>query len=244
MKLNIDLIRDDGGTQPRASINLEAVTEYAEAMRVGAVFPPVVVFYDGSEYWLADGFHRLDATIRAGLAEIEAEVKQGTQRDAILYSCGANASHGMRRTNEDKRRAVMRMLEDAEWSTWSNYVIAEKCAVSEITVRRHRDEILTTTMSQLEPSERTYITKHGTITTMNVSNIGSRPESPAMNITQFQSITETTTGGGYAVEQKSTVTTNHFLRGKMYATIEEYFMTLDDATVLRERDALVAWLTA
>lgn len=49
-------------------------------------------------------------------------------RDAILYSCGANDRHGLRRTNEDKRRAVKKSLEDPEWSGWSSNKIAERFA--------------------------------------------------------------------------------------------------------------------
>jgi hypothetical protein len=35
------------------------------------------------------------------------------------------ATHGVRRTNEDKRRAVMKLLQDAKWSTGSNREIAK-----------------------------------------------------------------------------------------------------------------------
>jgi hypothetical protein len=30
-------------------------------------FPPVVVYFDGTDYWLADGFHRLAAWERIGV---------------------------------------------------------------------------------------------------------------------------------------------------------------------------------
>ena len=33
-------------------------------------------------------------------------VREGTRRDALRYSVSATASHGYRRTNHDKRRAV------------------------------------------------------------------------------------------------------------------------------------------
>ena len=36
----------------------------------GAVFPPVIVFYDGTSYWLADGFHRVGATESLGRTAI------------------------------------------------------------------------------------------------------------------------------------------------------------------------------
>ena len=51
-----------------------------------------------------------------GLAKISADVREGSRRDAILYAVGANASHGLKRTNRDKRNAVMVLLKDPEWS--------------------------------------------------------------------------------------------------------------------------------
>lgn len=43
-------------------------------------------------------------------------------------------AHGLRRSNEDKRRAVMTLLNDAEWVTWSDNAIAKACNVSPHTV--------------------------------------------------------------------------------------------------------------
>jgi hypothetical protein len=58
-----------------------------------------------------------------------AEVRRGLKRDAVLYSVGANATNGQRRTNEDKRRAVLTLLNDPEWGKWSNSEVARRCAV-------------------------------------------------------------------------------------------------------------------
>lgn len=132
-------IRTDGGTQPRAEISADLVAEYSEAMSAGAQFPPVVIYYDGSDYWLADGFHRLRALANLG-RPVLADIRQGTRRDAVLFSAGANATHGQRRTNADKRRAVLALLNDDEWQQWSNREIARRCAVSEFLVRGIRDE--------------------------------------------------------------------------------------------------------
>src|SRR4051794_21104679 len=111
--LAIDLIRGDGATQPRARIDPALVQKYAADMRRGDEFPPVVVFFDGTAHWLADGFHRREARRAAGHDDVAADIRQGTRRDAILHSVGANARHGWRRTNEDKRRAVLTLLDDA-----------------------------------------------------------------------------------------------------------------------------------
>lgn len=173
--MNLGKIRIDGGTQPRAELREDTITEYAEAMAGGALFPPVDVFYDGADYWLADGFHRWHAAKKLGLTDISAQVHQGTLRDAVLFSVSANAAHGMRRTNEDKRRAVMRLLEDLEWGRWSNREIAKRCAVSEYMVRAMRPD--TAIESQYE---RTFIhPKTGAPTTMNTANIGATQPEPA-----------------------------------------------------------------
>jgi hypothetical protein len=176
--LPLDGIRIDGGTQPRERIDESAVQEYAEAMDSGSEFPPVVVFFDGAEHWLADGFHRYHAHRRLLRDEIAVEVHEGTRRDAVLYSVGANATHGMRRTNQDKRRAVDTLLMDDEWSGWSDREIARRCGVSDRTVNRIRSEF-TASMSQLDdpaPTARTYTDKHGNVSEMNVENIGKRRE--------------------------------------------------------------------
>jgi len=136
--LDLPQIRGDGGTQPRAQIDLFVVDEYAQAMRDGAVFPPVIVFYDGQEYWLADGFHRLTAARNVGLAAIEASVKQGRRREALLFSVGANTQHGLRRTNADKRRAIETLLADEEWAKWSDRELARRAGVSNDFVSRLR----------------------------------------------------------------------------------------------------------
>lgn len=169
MQLPLSLIRTDGGTQPRATLNAVTVQEYAEALREGAAFPPVTVFHDGSAHWLADGFHRYHAHRLAERETIEADIRQGTHRDAILHSTSANAAHGLRRTNLDKRTAVMRLLEDEEWSQWSDTQIARHCGVSQPFVSNLRGNLITDLSEQ--PTRR-YVTKHGTEATMMVGNIG------------------------------------------------------------------------
>ena len=140
-QLPLSQIRRDGGTQPRAALDDETLADYTEAMKSGAQFPPVVVFYDGAAYWLADGFHRVNAAINAVLTTISAQVIPGSQRDAILYSIGANATHGLRRTGADKRRAVERLLLDDEWAKWSDRVIAQRCGVTHPFVSKVRSEL-------------------------------------------------------------------------------------------------------
>jgi hypothetical protein len=139
-KIDITAIRLDGGTQSRAELNKDTIAEYAEAIVAGSKFPEPVVFHDGDRYWLADGFHRVHAHKKADRVRIDVDLRQGTLRDAILFSVGANKDHGLRRTNADKRRAVEMLLRDDEWAEWSDIIVANKCCVSRSYVQQLRGE--------------------------------------------------------------------------------------------------------
>lgn len=161
--IKIDKIRIDGNTQPRTKIDTGVVSDYAESFEMNEALPPVDVFHDGKEYWLADGFHRYHGAAKAGRKTIACKVHKGTQRDAILFSVGANAVHGLRRTNEDKRAAVMTLLNDPEWSQWSAREIARACAVSDPFVGSLR--AVNANVSIEKPSRVKFTTKHGTEST-------------------------------------------------------------------------------
>jgi hypothetical protein len=128
--MRLSNIRIDGGTQARAKMNDETVQSYADALKDGVEFPPVVVFHDGKDYWLADGFNRYYAHQMIKRNEIEADVRRGNILDAKLYACGANATHGQPRTNADKRNAVMMVLSESAWKGWSARDVAAHCAVT------------------------------------------------------------------------------------------------------------------
>lgn len=135
--LQLSQIVTDAGTQIRAAIDAETVANYAAAMIDGAKFPPVTVFHDGSRHLLADGFHRVMAAARNGFHDILADVRLGTKADALMFALGANARHGLRRTNADKRRCVE--LAIAEWPGLSDRKLAEICAVSDALVSDVRE---------------------------------------------------------------------------------------------------------
>jgi transposase-like protein len=134
-------IRLDGGTQPRAALDFGAIEDYAEAMGAGITFPPVTVFYDGTDYWLADGFHRVKAAYAAGQDTIACEVHQGTLNDAQWFSFSANRANGLRRTNDDKQRAVRAALQHPNGVQLSNSQIAAHVGVTEGTIRNWRQKL-------------------------------------------------------------------------------------------------------
>jgi len=175
MKVSIDSIRIDGGTQTRELINETAVAQYTEDLLNGCIFPPIEIFDDGVHKWLVDGFHRLFAHKRADYKEIEVNVHQGTLRDAQFYALGVNDKHGLQRTNADKRKAVKIALDDLEWQDLSDIKLGKICNVSPTFVAKCKKE------AKIErPVEKTYTTKHGTEAKMDTSKIGKpKPEKPA-----------------------------------------------------------------
>ncbi len=170
MRIPIAQIRTDGGTQTRAALDVEHANEIADAFRAERSVAPVVVFHDGEAYWLADGFHRVTGAKSACLDAIEVDVRQGTRRDAVLFSVGANAAHGLKRTNADKRRAVETLLRDEEWRGWSDRKISDVAGVSNKFVGDLRREQPTVNGTQSTTRQAT----DGRV--MNTANIGRKPE--------------------------------------------------------------------
>jgi predicted nucleic acid-binding Zn-ribbon protein len=134
-------IRIDGGTQARVKLNQDLVTEYAEHMKDGDKFPPITVFNDGSDHWLADGFHRFFAYKANNETMVEAEVINGTLEDATLYAFAANAKRGLSMSDEDNRNVITLMLKHPKWSLWSDREISRHVGVSNMTVGRVKQSL-------------------------------------------------------------------------------------------------------
>ena len=169
MKLAISQVRLDGNTQSRASLPVDVIQDYHKQMLAGAQFPPLTVFFDGQNYWLVDGFLRFKAAQLAFPGQpVECEIRQGSLADAQWFSYSANATHGLRRTNADKERAVRAALAHFRAQNLSNRHIADHCGVCDTTVRRYRPVV--------DPIGATAATRsvlrHGVVIQMDVSRIG------------------------------------------------------------------------
>lgn len=170
--INITAIVADPLLQPRAAMDMALVMEYAGEMQAGAEFPPVVAFGSVDKCWLADGFHRFEAAKQSQFSVIPVDLRPGNRREAQLYSVGANAAHGLRRTNADKRRAVELLLNDPEWQGWSDREIAQRCAVSAPLVGQIRGELGVR-------SEERRVQRGSVVYTMQTGGIGAKPQSDA-----------------------------------------------------------------
>jgi chromosome segregation ATPase len=134
-------IRLDGATQIRVEHDKETIEAYAEAMEMGSIFPPVVVFNDGVHNWLADGFHRYFAAKRNKAKDIAADVRSGDKLDAQKYAFTANTERGLSLSRKDKRKLIIMMLSHPETSHMTNAAIARQVGVTKVTVGRIKAEM-------------------------------------------------------------------------------------------------------
>lgn len=130
--------------QPRVALLTEVVEEYRDKYRSDASYPNggmalpplgIVVTAEGANL-LWDGFHRHAAGRAAEITSFPVNAVHGNYELALRKSLGANANHGLRRTTEDKQRAVHKALE--HWPELSNRAIADICQVTHAMVNGWR----------------------------------------------------------------------------------------------------------
>jgi len=136
LDVKLDNIVLDTTIQCRAQIDIATVNDYAERMSEGDVFPPLLLYGTPKKCWIGDGWHRVMAVKQLGFLEVDADVKPGGRVDALRCALSANAVHGQRRSNKDKRRCVEIALK--EFPKLSSSMIAEMCGVSHTYVDGHR----------------------------------------------------------------------------------------------------------
>jgi len=173
--LNLAVLRLDGDTQARLALSQEKVQEYAALMEDGEEFRPIDAFFDGSDYWLADGFHRYFATKANKKTAIAVTVHNGTLEDAQLFAFAANKGHGLHMSATDIRHCIVRMLEHPVWGGWTNAAIAKHVGTSKMTVGRVK-----AAMSEPEePTEKKYVNKHGQESTIDTTKLRTNKAKPS-----------------------------------------------------------------
>lgn len=90
-----------------------------------------------------------------------------------MYSVGANADHkpALPRSREDKRRAILTLLNDPEWSQWSDREIARRCFVGNQMVSHLRKSICVNHTDTKLNKERK-VQRGKQTYTVNTANIG------------------------------------------------------------------------
>ncbi len=127
--IRLDLILLKEGTQQRP-LDEDTLSRYENLMADGLEFPPIEVVSDGVNFWLWDGFHRVECAKRRGDKTIAGYVTEGTLRDAIWLSFGANKAHGLPRQKGIARKIIETILTDSSWSKTSLSAIARHVGVT------------------------------------------------------------------------------------------------------------------
>jgi hypothetical protein len=124
----------------RAMLNQEVIDEYCEAYLADQDLPALNVFKQQSgKYLVADGWHRYEAAKQAKLKTLPVKVFKGEREKVIAVALAGNKSHGLRRTNADKRICAEMAIET--WPKLSNRQLGEAAGVSEFLIRDLRPKI-------------------------------------------------------------------------------------------------------
>lgn len=141
--------------QTRVEMNEDAIADYADAIRNAGrwAFPPIKVV----RQVLVDGFHRIEAArrviasretnddLRKSLQSIPCERVEVDPANhditglALQHALAANQTHGLRRSNADKRRAIELALK--RWPDRSDREIAKLTGTSHPNVGTVRAEL-------------------------------------------------------------------------------------------------------
>jgi hypothetical protein len=139
-RLALDYITIDDRLQSR-KLNPGVVKDYVGVLRRGDELPPVVVVRDDHDvYRLVDGHHRFAAHEKLGLEVIAVAIVDGTLDVALWMSWAANRGHGLRRTRQNMRRAILAAVLHPRWSLESDREIARHIGCDHKTVGAMRNE--------------------------------------------------------------------------------------------------------
>jgi hypothetical protein len=120
----------DARFQARTRMDLQVIKDYEAIISEGRDMPPIKVVRIKDQLYVVDGFHRVHAYRNQGRDRIEADVIDGNDRLALELAVSANHAHGLRRSNQDKTKAVEMVLNDLELMVESDRFIAKLCGVS------------------------------------------------------------------------------------------------------------------
>ena len=131
---------------------------------------------------LFSGFHTITAAKRnfGNAHEVDFQVVEG---DPYLLAACENAVHGKRRTNADKRAAVLRWLQDDEGQQWTDSHIAKQCHVSDFLVNSVDVSLQENGSDTYDrPTKRKYIDKHGNVAWMETAKINDTPGASQVSV--------------------------------------------------------------
>jgi len=103
----IEELTFDSEIYPRMDIGWQTAYQYSQAMRVGDVFPPILIGLFEGKYYVVDGWHRVRAKKLLHEKYIDAVVKKYENfADMFLDAVKYNVSHGKQLSTQEKVRII------------------------------------------------------------------------------------------------------------------------------------------
>ena len=110
MKVAIETLVLDYALYPRSGVDDIHVADMAEAIKAGAVLPPITV--DATTKRVVDGFHRIAASKKQGHTHIKVNFKQyENEADLYLDAVRLNAVHGKKFSHFDQAGIIAKASE-------------------------------------------------------------------------------------------------------------------------------------
>lgn len=130
------------GIQIRLKTNPETVRRYAETMEENAgqfPFPPLDVYLIDGELHIADGHHRWQAALAAGLETVPCFVHEGTEADLLATAFNGNSRNALQMTDADLKHG--REVAILKFPNKSDRELAAICKCSAMTINRTKREM-------------------------------------------------------------------------------------------------------
>ena len=173
--VDISLIEFSSSTQLRCRLNTETVATYADEMKNGTEFPPVILFSPDAatekRYFIGDGHHRIEAAKTNGETQIKSEIRSGGYEDALIFAAGANDKHGLRVTRKDKQNAITILLKNPVFQNRSDREISEIVHTDHKTVGSVRKKLVAT--GEIPQITEREVSRNGQNYKLNTENISS-----------------------------------------------------------------------
>jgi len=142
---------EDIYTRARGSPWWAHVHAYAEEMKAGAKFPPIMVGEYEGRLIVVDGYHRVGACKELGVEFINGSIKKyGSIQEIVEDSVKANNHHGIRYTPQDKAH-IARLLEEygLQREAISELVKVPADRLERFTIRNLKDRTLKAPLARL-----------------------------------------------------------------------------------------------
>ena len=141
MWLALTAILVDLEVQSRVAMDMEHCRFLSGELAISGELKPILVFFDGDKYWLANGFHRYHVYKKAGRSQIRCIVRPGGKAEAIVESARNNDGASKEKKSEDRKKSIRMLLQIPEWRNKTAKEIGDYVGLSKTTAARFIDNL-------------------------------------------------------------------------------------------------------